>query len=95
MWDQLAQGTGNFEKSKRAGEEAQVSDKKLSLFYPIFRSQERQGVVNFDANKGTNKNNINNKPSTTRSGGGGGEGHFIDGLSLIVIVRKDRTKEQV
>ena len=26
LWDQLAQGTGNFEKSKRDGEEAQVSD---------------------------------------------------------------------
>ena len=32
LWDQLAQGTGNFEKSKRDGEESQVSDKKLSLF---------------------------------------------------------------
>lgn len=26
MWDQLAQDSGNFEKSKRDGEEAQVSD---------------------------------------------------------------------
>ena len=39
LWDQLAHASGNFEKSKRDGEEAQVSEGKLLRFYPVLRLQ--------------------------------------------------------